>query len=277
MFISEKVIFLELHKTGCTHIRNILKKLLGGYFFHQHNNLDSSINTKNKIILGSIRDPWEWYTSLWAYGCDKKGQVYKEVTTKKKLLDLNLGIKTYPLAAFHNFLSRLSKDPQKWQETYSDVNNADNFKKWLYMLNNKSFWYDVGQGYGVSNISHIAGLLTFRYLKLFCCKKETISGLKKILTYEKLLKFENENCFIDYFIRNESLEEDIFKILNLIKINISEKQKKEIMNQPKTNRSSRRFDTSYYYDDKSENLVLSREKLIVEKFGYTPPSQTQKN
>ncbi|PSO70695.1 MAG: hypothetical protein BRC42_09380 [Cyanobacteria bacterium QS_1_48_34] len=83
MFVSEKVVFVELHKTGCIHIRNALKEVLGGEFVGKHNQVSSDLFTKGKIFLGSIRHPWEWYISLWAFGCDNQGGGHLDVITKE--------------------------------------------------------------------------------------------------------------------------------------------------------------------------------------------------
>src|SRR5690349_15515950 len=37
MFVSDRIVFLELQKTGCTHIRNLLKEIVGGRLVMRHN------------------------------------------------------------------------------------------------------------------------------------------------------------------------------------------------------------------------------------------------
>jgi hypothetical protein len=57
LFISEKIVFMELHKTGCTHIRNTLKTILDGDFVGKHNQASSDLFRRERIFLGSVRDP----------------------------------------------------------------------------------------------------------------------------------------------------------------------------------------------------------------------------
>ena len=83
MFVSEKIVFIQLQKTGCTHIAKLLSNLLEGRHIGKHNRATPELFTNQRSFLGSIRDPWEWYVSLWAYGCDKKGRIYQRVTKRK--------------------------------------------------------------------------------------------------------------------------------------------------------------------------------------------------
>src|SRR5688500_14845666 len=82
MFVSDKIVFMELQKTGCTHIRNLLKEIVGGRFVERHIQADPQLFTNGRYFLGSVRDPWDWHISLWAYGCDNKGDFHSNVTTQ---------------------------------------------------------------------------------------------------------------------------------------------------------------------------------------------------
>jgi len=272
MFISPKIVYVELHKTGCTHIRNLLKQLLGGEFVGKHNQATADLFREGRFFLGSIRDPWEWYTSLWAYGCDSKGAVFHEVTKNKQSIR-GLGWKTNPLAATHRMISLISRDPQKWRNTYADVNDASAFRTWLKMMHDPRHFLDIGEGYGALPMSRLAGLLTFRYIKLHCTKEHEQDSLRGISSYPELKEFEQSQCFIDRFIKNEELAHDLIQSLRDFGITVSNGAESEIRSRPKTNTSSRNHGPEYYYDSDSEGLVAERERLIIEKFGYSGPSQ----
>ncbi len=270
MYISERFVFIELHKTGCTHIRNILKELFDGDFTGKHDQASFDLFSGERVFLGSIRDPWEWYTSLWAYGCDNKGEVFNNVT-RRGMSIRGLGWRSNPYAAFLKLLAN-SRNPPKWMDTYKNVNDAEAFRAWLYMMHDASYLGDIGEGYGECSVSRIAGLLTFRYLKLFCTKLGGLNNLDHLSTFEELKKYENENCFIAHFIRNENLESDLLRGLEDFGAKIPSNKKSDILSRLKTNVSSRKHGPKYYYDSKSENLIAEREKLIIEKFGYVAPS-----
>jgi hypothetical protein len=73
MIVNEKLIYLMMQKTGCSHIAKLILQTVGGERIGTHNKL-TDYNT-GKYIIGSIRNPWDWYVSLWAYGCRGKGRV----------------------------------------------------------------------------------------------------------------------------------------------------------------------------------------------------------
>lgn len=249
-----------------------MNDLLKGRFVNKHNQLDADVTLRDRAILGSVRDPWEWYTSLWAYGCDSKGAIFNRVTGEKRSGYRGLGWKTNPLFALKTLLLKNKKKSAKWRRTYQDVDDPGAFREWLFMVHDRDYWDDLGDDYGKYQISSVGGLLTFRYLKLFCCKIDETKKLSSIRTFEELVQFERKSCMVEHFIRNEELESDLIETLTYLKIPISPKQRNRIMSASKTNRSSRRFGPKYFYDQESESLVLSRERLIVEKFHYTPPS-----
>jgi hypothetical protein len=246
VFISDQFAFLELHKTGCTHIRKILNELLDGELVGSHNQAHSELFTGKRKFLGSIRDPWEWYLSLWAFGCDKKGGVFNQ---------------TYQ-----------SENSMEWQDTYKNVHDAEAFRKWLHMMNDVDYLADLGEGYCDRRISRIAGLMTYRYLILFCTKRGNMEKLNELSTLEQIKEYDKNNCFIDHFIQNETLEADLFHVIETYDPRIPGDMKSKLLSRPRTNTSTERAEPEYYYDIESENLVTQRESLIHEKFGYVAPS-----
>jgi hypothetical protein len=270
MFITKDLVFLELHKTGCTQIYYILDHVFDGKMIGKHNQASPDLFEEEKVFIGSIRDPWEWYTSLWAYGCDQRGAVYHKVTREKKSIR-GLGWRRNPYKAFLKLFH--SRDPQKWKDTYSDVDDAEAFREWLYMMHDPKYQPDIEEGYSDSAVSQNAGLLTFRYLYLFCTKDGEWNNLNKLSTLDEISNYENEQCFIDYFIRNENLEKDIFRCIKEIDEELPDHTKKKILTTRRINASSKKYGPEYYYDAATEELVAEREQLIIDKFRYTAPSE----
>ena len=76
MIIGKNFFITEMPKTGTTFLRN---------YFAQYKNIERTIhhetinqnkrynllNFKNRI--GIIRNPYEWYLSVWKWSCKKKG------------------------------------------------------------------------------------------------------------------------------------------------------------------------------------------------------------
>jgi len=271
MFVSDQIVFIELHKTGCTHIRNLLAELVGGEFAGKHNQADPGLLANGRVVLGSVRDPWDWYVSLWAYGCDRRGLIYGNVT-RGGIRFKGHGWKANPYRAALGLLrSRSNKNARKWSRTYQDVDDPGAFREWLHMMHDPDYWSDFGEGYGRSAFSSVAGLYTYRYARLFSCTESQMGRLDAISTFDQLERNDRDNCFVDHFIRNENLETDLFAALQASGFEIPGETRTTIMQRARTNTSSRKRGPDYYYDQAAERLVGKRERLLVEKFGYVAP------
>jgi hypothetical protein len=272
MFVSDRLVFVELQKTGCTHIRNLLKDLIGGQFVERHIQADPRLFVEGRSFLGSIRDPWEWHVSLWAYSCDHQGDFFDNVTTRGIRLRKR-GWRLRPWDLLVELLqSRPNWHPEQWRRTFRDINDPGAFREWLYMLHDSHFHADVGEGYWRFPLNRFAGLLTYRYLKLFACRKGELSALRALTTPAQLAAYEAEHCFIDHFIRNERLEPDLLAALDAIGVQVPLHRTSALLSAPRTNISPKRRPTGDYYDFAAEALVGNREKLIIDRFGYVAPS-----
>jgi hypothetical protein len=167
------------------------------------------------------------------------------------------------------------KDPAKWRATYRDANDAGAFRHWLHMMQDHRYFDAVGEGYSDSPASRHVGLLTFRYLTLFCTKVGENDRLSALAAFDDVKAYARDHCFIDFFIHNERLEADLLTALEKIDVPITDSIRSKVMSKPRTNTSSKRHGPEYFYDPASEALVASRDRLIIEKFGYTPPSQSK--
>lgn len=265
MLITDKFYYIELQKTGCTHTRNILMSLpgLNTRTFGVHNsygslNKNQKEDFKAKLKVGNIRNPWDWYVSLWAYGCMQKGGLYANLVEKPDLRSLR-GLGQAIRAPY-----RLFSNKGIWEEVYADPYNADLFRRWLKLIligeNIK-----LGEGYKSTGLSHFAGLLTYRYLKLFTYRFNNIKG--KLNDFEALESFYLKHNFLQVCIRNESLEKDLLD--NAEKLGIDSGELKTVLAASGVSaNSSQRREYHFYYDDETQNLVAEKERLIIKQFGY---------
>ncbi|TCS40297.1 hypothetical protein [Reinekea marinisedimentorum] len=278
MFRTEKLVFTELHKTGGTHITAILSELLDGEIIGKHNRLTSEEDHLYKIA--SIRNPWDWYVSLWAYGCQGKGAVYLNTTQKQSLyfyktqLPNEMGKKRLSIYEARTQLTHnIKKDTNSWKALYKDSNDADLFRKWLKRLLSEEYKFDIGEGYGFSPISTSHGLMTYRMLKLLTHHTTNVYDKKLFDQYKTIRDFWNKNKNTDFIVRNEHLESDLARALELSNYQPMEYYFKTIENkfQQRTN-SSKRKTADFYYDQETINLVQCKEQLIIDLFGYTSPT-----
>jgi uncharacterized protein YlbG (UPF0298 family) len=255
MFISDKLVYLALQKTGCTHVLKLLTSTpaLPGKIIGKHNTIYDVKKVdlgdlNSKIKAGNIRNPWDWYVSLWAFGSMGKGGLYDQIVRKRFYRKIN-----YPVSFF--------TPVKKWKHAYSDAENPELFREWLKLLL-VSRRKDLA-GYGKANAGKIIGLLTYRYLELYSYNFKKQKRL--INSYNQVVEFDKKNNFIDFYIRNEHLETD-FKTL-MEKLQIEDGPVDKALNIPKTNSSVRR-NYKDYYDEELTGLVREKEKLIIDKHNY---------
>src|SRR5690625_3551544 len=189
MFVSDVVIFTELHKTGGTHIGHWLQKLVGGEQVGKHIRVPPQL--RDRFVLGSVRNPWDWYVSLWAFGCGGEGSVRQQVTRR---LDLSYCRRQLPAEMGRRWLTPTEwtrqliadwcKPVAQWQQDYHDPNDAEAFRRWLHRMMDPARSLDVGEGYGHSPVARSAGLLTYRYLKLFTSLDRDLYHNRELATPE---------------------------------------------------------------------------------------------
>lgn len=281
MFITDKLIYLQMHKTACTHIASLLSKHIGGKQIGKHNWLEN-FDTK-KLICGSIKNPWDWYVSLWAFGCINDGEVRGRVIVRdtqkfSELFKYKLRSKYNPYISnnfqFGDMWSHLKNEIKKptylWIDTYKDSQSPENFRKWLKLMYNPLRFKDFFEGYSESSISKFAGLMTYRYCYFFMKDFFQTKNFKGIKTPEELRKFDKTNNILDFTIKTESLENDFIQMLEKFGYDLDEETKNQIRGGGKTN-VSKHSKASHYYDEVTINLVAETEKLIIEKYNYKPP------
>jgi hypothetical protein len=249
MFVTDQVIYIRLHRTASRHISMLLGKLLGGRRIGSHNRLPRQLANTGRVVVGSIRNPWDWYVSLWGYGCDRNGSLYGRLKSAEPFRD-------------QWFF--------KWGSALNDVKDPDQFRQWLHLVHDPRNRFDLGESYGRSPISLYAGFYTYRYTRLFSRNVERLYS-PEMASPTNLKRLVEEENVAQIMIRVENLEESFFRALNQCGIRLNEQQRKTVLEAGRTNASSRIRDLSYYYDAESVQLVGRRDQFLIEKYRYRPP------
>ena len=292
MLVSKQLVYLELPKTASSHIRDLLKVMVGGEIVGKHNRVRFNDIEHTKLIVGSIRNPWDWYVSLWAFGCEGKGVLYKRLTSRKLKGNGLIGnvaqdAKVSWIDYLLTIINNIGKPIKEYQDLYSDSRDPQKFRAWLKIIlgDYAAVKYSFGDGYAFSPINSYAGLYTYYYLRLFSRNLSSIYS-ENLSDKEKLEIFDRNNNALSDVIRVENLEKDIISILKKLEYDLDE-SKLEIIrtfkpawhtnksNKPdssaKVNSSKRVKSLEYYYDRETISLVAEKEKLIIQKYGYNAP------
>ncbi len=268
MFETDRIIFLQLQKSACTHIAQLLDKTVGGRQVKPKHSWLTDYSSE-KMIMGSIRNPWDWYVSLWAYGSNDKGGLYDRLTKKST----GLGLRRIGKGAISHGMHELRKPVGEWSSVYGDSMDASKFRKWLRMVMDPRHHRDLGERYHESATSGFAGFMTYRYCKLFLKDFFDDDVFTGIHSLQKLQEYDEEHCLIDLLVRVESLEEDLIEAMEKSGHELTDEMKSTIRegSRKKVNRSER-HSVSHYYDSDTIDLVRRAEEFIIHKYGYEPPS-----
>ena len=276
MFLSDNLIFVELHKTGGTHILNLLEQITKGQRIGKHNRVPEEYH--DRFIIGSIRNPWDWYVSLWAYGCSSRGSVQHQLT---RGVDLRYNYRLLPGEMekkyltpgewFHQVRNDLTKPVDQWRSLYRDSNDAEAFRQWLTLLLSPERKLDMAEGYGFFPLAGDHGLLTYRYLKLFTRLGDRIYDHGTLAHDVDLDAIWQHYAITRFIIRNEALEEDLIHALEYAGIRLTDCDRQMILaGRSNKSNTSERGNTSKYYDDDTRRLVAERERFIIARHGYQP-------
>ena len=281
MLVGERVIYLQLQKTGSTRITDLIQATVGAEERHKHDRIrrddlaDPEIAARR--ILGSIRSPWSYYVSLWAYGSRRAGGIYERTTATPRMdqarsLRGTLHKKTIPLEDRDRASRRRVK---KWKTAYGDPEDREAFRRWIRFLNDPDYLVDVGEGYGKSAVSRHSGLLTYRYLVLFTLGvvpgEPHVGGHNPELeTLDKVRAYADENLLCQDMIRMEHLADELEASLLAAGYDLTAEQRETIHGQAE-GRSENRTEhhpAAWYYDDATRDLVAERDQFVIERHGY---------
>ena len=276
MFIAKGLVYLELQKTGGTHIRRLLGRFTDGQPDGKHNRLPE--NGIDRFVIGSVRNPWDWYVSLWAYGVSGQGAVRRrslegvDFKYYNRLLPKAMGKnwltpRELIISIYHDAIKPISR----WQYAYGDSSDPAQFRTWLRLLLDSKRRFDIGEGYGFSPLSMHTGLLSYRYFRLFTLGDRVFKD-RRLQTNQGIADFDREFNIVRGMIKTESLEEDFIRVMREAGYSFSDDQLAEIRNPQaiKTNVSERK-PAEFYYDDETIELVAERDKYLIEKYQYQAP------
>jgi hypothetical protein len=270
VFVADRLIYLQLQKTGCSHIARVLAETIGGRQVGKHNRLPDDASRAGRRIVGSVRNPWAWYVSLWAFGASGQGSLHDRLTSRSLVRALR-GTWRRPFAAPRVVATELAKPVERWRASYAREREPDSFRQWLRALLDVAAPADAGEGYRESAVARCAGFMTYRYLWLYSRSTRELYDPAAIDGWASLEAFDRHSNLLDFVIRAESLEDDLENVLTSVGHELSPEQSAIIRSGERSNASSH-GETAFYYDAETSRLVAERERLLIEKYRYEPPT-----
>jgi hypothetical protein len=269
VFVTDQLIYIQMQKTGSSHIVSLLSGLFDGEQVGNHNAASAAQIASDLYFISSIRNPWDWYLSLWTFGVQGGGGLKEILTTRMYRRAFNLLLKE-PRQGVVTLRHEAFKDVRTWRDVYDDSGNVSSFRKWLKLVHDPQHANRLGEGYGNSAITGICGFMTYRYLYLCCADPWRLNDPGTMRSFLDIWRFEQDASYIDYTIRQEALEEDFISAVDAVRP-LSPEEKAKILGARKINTSQRSRTVGDYYDEETIEIVARREKLLIDKFGYQPP------
>ena len=88
VLVTDRLVVLRLRKCATAQMVTTVRAVVGGEFRktlelgrtvpNSHGRIDFPLDGRR--VVGTVRDPWSWYVSLWAYGCAGRGGLHARVT-----------------------------------------------------------------------------------------------------------------------------------------------------------------------------------------------------
>jgi hypothetical protein len=251
MYETEQLVFVQLQKAGSTHIAKLLAKILNGHppFDGEGKHAkasDEQINS-GKLIVSSIRNPFDWYASLWTFGCSGKGGL------RHRLL--------------RNDKDSATIDTSKWNYVYQDKDEAKLFREWLCMLLDPSNRDLIAENLLENSFAKHCGFMTYRYMRLCWKDADAWKNLRNTASPAEILELDKAQCYVDDFIRLEQLENEFCRVISNIRP-LSEEEKAMVHGANPTNASHRRLSLQALYTHDIADKLCKADSLLFDKFGY---------
>ena len=266
MYVSKKLVYLQMQKTGSTHVTRVLKQYCKGKTRERHEQLEDYEAYKNRLIVSSVRNPWDWYVSLWAFGCGGSGGFHKYLIhtpwSEIRHAQRHGGIASMAGSALRA-VGQTGRRPD-WKRLYSDAANEANFRIWLKLVLGEEGRHIEKEGYAASPVKSAIGFMTYRFLALTTAFDKWNGTGRRARSLDEVAAFADKYTITKRILRMESLNGDIHDMLQSIGVAVTLEDLEAI---GKTNASShRKYDT--YYDDETYGLVAERDRFIIDRYGY---------
>ncbi len=269
MFIAEDLIYLQLAKTGSTHVAKLLRMLGAGVRGPKHQPAPPDL-CAGRLVLCSIRSPWDWYASLWSFGLRGGGALHQRLTNTVPVSRMRALPPGASAEERRKAFSVGAESARAWRRTYRATEPPAAFRTWLSRMFDPELAADLREGYADSALCRFSGFMTYRYLRLCTRHTSRLSGEGGVASIEEIARFERDHLYVDRFLRQERLEDSLLEALGEIRP-IGDVEREAVRTAERTNPSPRPLPLEELYDEASIELVGRRERFLVERFGYEAP------
>ena len=233
MIISEKFVFIHLHKTGGQSLNHVIKHCITdhqviGYHFPRSKVPPEAAELP---VVGIVRNPWDWYASWYAFN--------KRPRVRNPLFNVVSG------GGNENFKTTITNLIQLRSDRPESVQHRDDLIRLLPDV------LDGNRGVGLTkdNIRDLSDTGTGYYSWLF---ENMLGDTHDART--RIGRFEN-------------LQDDFLAIMEQLDVKETASLREELDKSERKN-FSRHSHYSHYYDDELRELVAREESQLIKNFDY---------
>jgi hypothetical protein len=251
MIEYQSFIYLDVYRTGSSHIQALLPLLTSEpcRATLRHASLTRAHPlgfVPGKRVFASVRNPWDWYVSLWAYGAGGGS-----------------AIRRYLLA---------HRPAEEVAALYDRREPALSFRRWLVMLHDPAVLDAIMEEHlPQSGLASAVGLCTYRFLRVTTRWPRLLLRRALIDNPARACRHHARFCAYHDLLRSESLDADLARF-----ISGRPRSFRADALQVLAARSAARHNASPrplagyrdYYNDETRALVAARDHFFVETFGY---------
>ena len=254
MIEYDKFIYLDMYKTGSTYLVALLRKLKGKPIrATRHAPLTKGrpfFWKQGKYAFATVRNPWDWYVSMWAYSIKQPNVLF-----------------------FRDVRKVLGQERSK--ALFDNENPKESFALWLKSLSDPAFLKSVmiGHPYSKTPLNSFLGFYSYRFMRVTTPHPALFMNRFYIRTMDNAISHQKRWAIYDRVFRSEELTDDFsaFVLENQQAMGFKERSAKILKKfaaDPK-NKSNRTL-ASYrdYYTDELRDLVAKRDRLVIDLFGY---------
>ena len=254
MIEYQNFIYLDVYKTGSTHINYLLKRIALEPEIRRNRHAPLTkvrpfTWKAGKLVFATVRNPWDWYVSMWSYGHTKENPLYDHIKSAVGKAELDA---LYDMA-----------EPQ------------ESFPLWLKSIHDPVFLGRVLKGHRlpVSGLADFMGFYTYRFLRVTLPYPELLLRWPFVRSMDGAIALQKRLAMYDVLMKSETLDAEFAEFV----VKYRERcgfipQAEDLVNAKAAehkNTSIRKL-ASYrdYYTDELCDLVAKRDRLFIELFDY---------
>lgn len=253
MIEYDRFIYLDVYRTGSTHVLKLLREMMGkkAVRFHRHSSLTRGRRlgtTGGKLVFTTVRNPWDWYVSLWSFGVQGNSAIRRYLAAHLPAAEV--------------------------ERLYDSTNPVESFRRWLEAINDASVLDRImGEHLPQSGLASVMGLYSYRFLRVTTRYPRLLLRRRFIGSAEAASGHLRRFGAYTLALRTETLDQDLTRLASEHGQRCgfpsdAEERIKAASFKP-SNPSVRLLDGyREFYDGKTSALVEARDPLFAEVFGY---------